>query len=149
MKRVLRGALLVLPIFCVASLHAQIAPGERLADVLIGHGITIRYDGPRCRKPGTLGSYNLKTRTVTLCAGNMAHAGQLFDTIRHEAIHVAQDCANRDTLFPSHETRRLAADSDLRAMALYPRHHFDSELEAHVLSRVTESLVIDLVNDYC
>jgi len=66
---------------------------NRLIKVLSNHGITSYLDADVCETQGLSGFYHSPTRSLVLCnKGSKQMSRENLDTLRHESIHVAQDC---------------------------------------------------------
>ena len=56
-------------------------------------GTEVRYHDQGCAE-GASGLYKFRSDTLVICPSNQHNHSDLFDTIRHEAIHVVQACNN-------------------------------------------------------
>ena len=135
---------------------AKASPTVRALLVAIAEtGTTISIDDPQfCKDKGVLGKFNYQKDVIdqlTLCVEN--HEGdnaELYDTILHESVHVAQACKG-SALFDPHSIYQsaLAIEVDLVARQ-YPLEVADEELEARVLARSEDEVFItDLIKKYC
>jgi hypothetical protein len=145
MRRLL--ALLAACLLLPATAHAL--EGEALVRGLNRNGVRIRYNAGRCSAPGLLGSYSHRLRLITLCAAKMRSSRQLYEVLAHEAIHAVQHCRGVETLAPIGEIARLATDADFNQLHLYTPRERAAELEANVLSRASEDVLVQLVDASC
>ena len=116
-------------------------------------GTEVRYYDDRCSEDVS-GFYRL-TPTVDLlviCPRNHVNHSDLFDTIRHEAIHVVQACNGWDTLLPVNRYAEAVTDRIESHLSDYPSDPVIQaiETEAYVLAdQLSEQQVVNLVNKYC
>jgi len=99
-KRLLTA--LVISLATAAPAHAmnEVERHQELWRDLESVGVTVDINPYDCLE-GYDGSYESKRRVVTICQDNMGRIGVMvpwtdndFDTLRHEAHHVVQDCAD-------------------------------------------------------
>ena len=118
-------------------------------------GTTIAIDDPQlCKDPQLMGRYSFKQNMVdqlTICVEN--HQGdnaELYDTILHESIHVAQLCKG-GPLFKPESIYRVALATEVDTINKhYPAHQAYIELEARVIARdQDEVFVTNLIKEHC
>ena len=116
-------------------------------------GTEVRYHDPKCQQD-VAGFYRLNTSVdlLVICPSNQRNHSDLFDTIRHEAIHVVQACNGWNTVLPVSKYADSVTPEIKESLADYPS---DPEIqaietEAYVLAEnLNEQEVTDLLNRYC
>jgi len=97
MKKLLTAALAALTV-CMPVKAAVDPNTDDLIRTLQSDGIQVSFNSSRC-KPGLHGSYRFRPsngyRLMTICSG-MEFDAQDHSTVRHEAIHAIQHCANKN-----------------------------------------------------
>jgi hypothetical protein len=136
-----------------ANLAATYLMNSPVLDAVKSTDALVLIDSPACRKDGLFGVYEAGTKY-----GNILHIclarhhndmRELQDTVKHEAIHVAQYCRNSVLLNPSLVAKE-ATSSDLSNLANYASSQRAIELEARVLARkLSEEQVADVVMRHC
>lgn len=116
-------------------------------------GTEVRYYDQRCQTAKVAGFYRIGPNVdqLVICPDNQHNHSDLFDTIRHEAVHVAQACNGGPILPYDYLLERSTAEINT-ALTHYPqdRHTQHMELEAHMASEfLNEQDVINLINKYC
>ena len=152
MKRVAFAAFVVLaawasPAFATPELKS-------LFTAIQATGTTIVVDGPECKDKQLSGRYAFRRNVIdqlTICVSN--HNGdnaELYDTILHESVHVAQACKGGN-LFTNGSIFKAATDEELKVV----RQHYDQsqsleELEARVIAREQDEVfVTNLIKEHC
>jgi len=98
MRKLLTAVLLAATILGSAAPSLATAPSEydehnALADALRANGITLYLDAGICHTKPLAGFYHSPTKSLVLCNnGSATMTDENMDTLRHEAIHVIQDC---------------------------------------------------------
>jgi len=97
MKRVITAALAALSL-CL-PVKAAIDPNtDELLQTLQADGIQVAFNTATCKRRDIYGSYTFRPRTgwrmMTFCTGETIDAID-HSTVRHEAIHAIQHCANK------------------------------------------------------
>ena len=115
-------------------------------------GTEVRYHSPKCEQ-GVAGMYRIgpSVDRLIICPDNQRNHSDLFDTIRHEAVHVVQACKG-GAILPYDYYLKNATDSVRDAVSTYPkdRHTQHVELEAHLAAeQLNEQQVINLLHKYC
>ena len=153
MKRTLFAAA-----FAVAGfvLPAQATPTlNELFSTIAATGTTIAVDDPQlCKDPQLMGKYIFQQNVVdqlTICVEN--HQGdeaELYDTILHESVHVAQLCKG-GPLFRPESIYRVALATEVDTInARYPHSQAYIELEARVIAREQDEVyVTNLIKEHC
>jgi hypothetical protein len=152
MKRVAFAALVVVttwasPAFATPEL-------QRLLAAIQATGTTIAVDGPECKDKQLFGQYSFKTNVIdrlSICVDN--HNGdnaELYDTILHESVHVAQACKGGN-LFTNGSILRAATDDELSFVRRnYSESQSSVELEARVIAREQDEVfVTNLIKEHC
>ena len=153
MKRTLFAAALAVAGF---ALPAQATPTMRaLFSAITATGTTIAVDDPvMCKDPELLGRYTFKENVIdqlTICQAN--HKGdnaELYDTILHEAVHVAQFCKG-GPLFNPESIYRVALATEVDTITSgYSKSQAHRELEARVIARDQDEVyVTELIKKHC
>ena len=90
-----------------------------------------------------------KLDLMTICSKAHKSLADLDDTIRHEAVHVAQICRSRGPVSDTNYAR-LATPKIHSALADYPKDSYAFELEAYVIAdQQTNEEVAQLVLEVC
>lgn len=88
---------------------------------------------------------------LTVCIENhKGNSAELYDTILHESVHVAQACKGGN-LFTQHSILSASTGIEVAAvMQYYPNHQQDRELEARVIARENDEVfVTNLIKKHC
>ena len=118
-------------------------------------GTTIAVDDPQmCKDPQLMGRYTYQQNVIdqlTICMAN--HQGdddELYDTILHESVHIAQLCKG-GPLFKPESIYRVALAREVDTInQRYPRSQAFIELEARVIARdQDEVFVTKLIEEHC
>lgn len=136
-----------------ANLLSTYLVNSPVLDAVKSTGALVLIDSAACRKDGLYGLYEVGTEY-----GNLLHVcltrhkndlGELEDTVKHEAIHVAQFCRNSVLLNPAVVSKEVTS-YDLSAVSTYAPTQRDIELEARVLARkLSEEQVAAVVTRHC
>ena len=153
MKRTLFAAALAVAGF---ALPAQATPTMKaLFSAITATGTRIAVDDPvMCKDPELLGRYTFKENVIdqlTICHAN--HKGdnaELYDTILHEAVHVAQFCKD-GPLFNPESIYRVALATEVDTITSgYSKSQGYTELEARVIAREQDEVfVTELIQKHC
>lgn len=115
-------------------------------------GTEVRYYSPKCEtKVAGMYSIGPNIDRLVICPSNQMNHSDLFDTIRHEAIHVVQACKG-GTILPYDYYLKNAPNSVKEDVAHYPKDEETQhiELEAHMgAEQLSEKQVINLLKKYC
>ena len=145
----------------VLTVAALITPANatpqlrELFDAIKATGTTIAVDDPvMCKDPELLGRYTFKENVIdqlTICQAN--HKGdnaELYDTILHEAVHVAQFCKG-GPLFNPESIYRVALATEVDTITSgYSKSQGYTELEARVIAREQDEVfVTELIQKHC
>lgn len=86
--------LLGVALFWATPAHAD--PGHQaLVDALTRAGVRVFFDHQICKTDRVYGFYHNPSKSLVVCnEGSGMFDENDLDTLRHEAIHVIQDCAN-------------------------------------------------------
>lgn len=144
-------------IICAAGLPAEATPTMRgLAEAIKATGTEIALDLPSvCGNPEVKGMYQFQKDVLdrlTICVAN--HNGdnnELYDTILHESVHVAQACNKGKALYSLSSITKAAQPRELDFVALrYPAQQVHTELEARVIAREQDEVyVTNLIKKFC
>ena len=153
MKRTLFAAALAVAGFV---LPAQATPTlKALFSTIAATGTTIVVDDPQlCKDPQLMGQYTFQQNVIdqlTICVEN--HQGdeaELYDTILHESVHIAQLCKG-GPLFRPESIYRVALATEVDTInARYPHSQAYIELEARVIAREQDEVyVTNLIKEHC
>jgi len=116
-------------------------------------GTEVRYYGESCQQ-GAAGSYQLNQTVdrLVICPSNQVNHSDLFDTIRHEAIHVVQACNGWDNLKPASFYSKYMTQEVRDTLTEYPQDSVTQRLETEAFllaENLNEKQVIGLINKYC
>ena len=116
-------------------------------------GTEVRYHDEQCQTNEVSGFYRISPNVdqLVICPSNQHNHSDLFDTIRHEAIHVVQAC-NHGPVLPYDYYLKNAPQSIKDSVSHYPKdeHTQHMELEAHMAAKyLSEREVINMINKYC
>lgn len=144
-------------IICAAALPAEATPTMRgLAEAIKATGTEIATNVPSvCSDPEVKGMYQYKKNVLdrlTICVDN--HNGnnaELYDTILHESIHLAQACNKGKALYSFSSITKAAQPNELDFVAMrYPANQVHTELEARVIAREQDEVyVTNLIKKFC
>ena len=110
-------------------------PHNTIVETIQDSGYRIYGEHTECTKDqGLKGFMNPMSRVFVVCFENAATATEIYTTIRHEAIHVAQLCKG-GLLFPQDVELNLSRAQDEGWDILgYPTSHWEVEAEARVMA---------------
>lgn len=134
-------------------------PHGKILQAVVKAGFTVRTDSALCRaNEGLYGYVNAANKQFVICTFKEGvDKAEFFDTIRHEAVHVAQICkafkggATSALLFPTRSPYFIqrAKDEGWNHGAYHAVQHA-VEAEARVVSQVHDAQDITaLVNQNC
>ena len=116
-------------------------------------GTEVRFHAEECKTDKVSGFYRLNANVdrLVICPSNQRNHSDLFDTIRHEAVHVVQACKG-DAIMPYDYWLQNATNAAKQSVSEYPSNprvqHW--ELEAFSIAEMLdEQDVITLINKYC
>ena len=114
-------------------------------------GTEVRYYDQACDSEGMAGFYEFGPNVdrLVVCTRNQLNHSDLFDTVRHEAIHVVQACYG-GPLLPLERYIEDASHATHAAVADYPKDHKHIEYEAwHLAEVLHEDDVVKLIDKFC
>ena len=117
-------------------------------------GTQIYIDHPyECKDPTMMGSYTYARNQIdqfTVCVANhKGDSAELADTIRHEAVHVAQACKG-GPLYSLSSIFNVSTQQERATVSTYPQHQRARELEARVIARDQDEVyVTNLIKEHC
>ena len=142
----------------IAVMAGRVEASPQLRNLLTtvqATGTRVVVDDPRnCKDPKVLGYYSYQRNVIdqlTLCVANhRGDSAELYDTILHESVHVAQTCKG-GPLFTTRSIRDAATITELKFVANeYSEAHFDQEMEARVIARNQDEVyVTNLIKEHC
>lgn len=145
----------------LAAGPANAAPGhspavrEHLAitRIIQDVGFTLDRDTKVCREERAYGYVESRPqRKFVICFNNHkpGDTAELYDTVRHEAIHVAQYC-NGGMLLPQYRDRIIADAQDVGWAPLsYETKVWGIEAEAHLMAHhMTPVQIQQILRKYC
>ena len=133
---------------------ATVQPGTLSLIKTVAGSLNVVMNDTSCT-PGMAGSYQLSTKTLTLCPGSDVDADD-HDTVRHEVWHAVQHCLTKDInkgLEPVVTKNTddwwdfIGSNLSLKTAAWihesYPKSHWDVEYEAFVMASTLTSAQIE------
>ena len=115
-------------------------------------GTEVRYHHERCDKVKTAGFYKLTADVdlLVICTRNNLNLSDLFDTVRHEAIHVVQACNHGPVLDRDYYSKNSSQEHKTFVQDNYPAEYHHHELEAFTAAKnLSEDDVVKLINKFC
>ena len=115
-------------------------------------GTEVRYHDESCKQDKVAGFYRLSATVdlLVICPRNNHNHSDLFDTVRHEALHVVQACKGGPVLSRAYYDEKAPQDIKDQVFSQYPEHHHHHELEAFMGAKyLSEGDVIKLINKWC
>ena len=131
---------------------------SRLLDSVQDSGTRVIYNPSDCKDRPGLHGYYATTRNAQgeylrdemgLCLGNHQTLSQLNNTVRHEAIHVAQEC-NQGPLLPMEYWLPKLSEQTKHYLQGYDIQDLPYEVEAwHSAEVLTNEQVNVILREYC
>ena len=116
-------------------------------------GTEVRYHDERCITHKVAGFYTIGPNVdrLVICPRNQRNHSDLFDTVRHEAIHVVQACNQRRAVLPyDYYIKNASQRTKDFVFNNYPSEVHHLELEAtHAAEVLNEEEVVELINKFC
>lgn len=115
-------------------------------------GTEVRYHHAECSTTKAAGWYRLNSNVdrLVICPDNQLNHSDLFDTVRHEAIHVAQACNGGPILPYDYYIEKAPQHIKNRVFRDYPKQHHHHELEAFMGAEyLNEGDVVNMLNKFC
>lgn len=113
--------------------HLQLVKALRSRGVAVDWGL--RYcDG------NNSGTYNARTRTISICTNGNQWTADNFDTLRHEAIHVLQDL--RDCNLGNLALHRLTNDDQLAQLLSSTDLNPEAIINAYAARGASEHVIL-------
>lgn len=135
---------------------AQATPQLRaLLTAVEATGTVVAVDHPSiCKDPQTFGMYSYRRNVIdqlTICVANHQGDGaELYDTILHESVHVAQACKGGNLYTISSIFRAATPDELAVVRKHYNKSQSSLELEARIIARdQDEVFVTNLIKEHC
>ena len=125
---------------------------SQVLDTVRQTGTEVRYHHEECATSKAAGWYRLSANVdrLVICPDNQLNHSDLFDTVRHEAIHVAQACNAGPILPYDYYLKNAPQDIKKRVFDNYPKQHHHIELEAFMGARfLNEGEVINMLHKFC
>ena len=132
---------------------------EALVSAIRQTGVTVTTSA--CKDDSSYGYFSYYSGTwrdarIQICTNVTTSRAQVWETLRHEAVHVAQKCENRDhgnsfqTLSPASWLRKYGSESDAQfVMRAYPKAKWAIEYESFTLQKYSNQTVANIVNKAC
>lgn len=140
----------------IAPVHAytgvETTPGqEALFEAIYEAGGTV--DVGACAEDDTYGWFQPSSKRIVVCSNVAETVAKRYETLRHEAVHLAQRCRvphARETLFAHKLLFNNGSQSDWNFIqqAYSPESHM-IELEAFTLMRESNQAIATIVNKAC
>ena len=130
----------------------QATPGQiALWDAIEAQGTTI--DVGECEETDAYGWFNSSTNRIVICTNVATDVATRFETLRHEAVHLAQKCVNpsMESVVTSRKwlfNNGFQQDWDFIQEAYDEEDHM-IELEAFTLMRESNQTIASVVNEAC
>ena len=121
-------------------------------------GTRVVFDSAYCRKGDAFGYYQPKKKILAVCVANHVENGvmdyrELGDTLRHEAMHVAQTCNGKGRAVPILSWTTISKYSNNRILSIVQRYAPEDqhiEYEAFTAAAtLSNQQVGKIVKDYC
>jgi len=134
--------------------------GHQLIATLRSAGVKVNF-GYCPDESGTMGYFAYRTNTwmdarVQICTDVATTTADRWETLRHEAVHVAQKCENPnhgntfETLTSYSFLKNNSTNSDASfVMSAYPKAKWMIELEAFTLMKHSNYTITKMVNRAC
>ena len=148
---------------CASVTPAIASPSGMLRDnhltrVVEATGVTFKTWHPYCDEDSSYGFYQPSKRLMVVCVSNHYVNGkmdyyELGDTLRHEAIHVAQVCNGNGTakaILSWNQIAKYSNNNILSIVQRYPADRQHVEYEAFTSAAImTNTQVAKIVRDFC
>ena len=150
-------ALVATQLPAVASPYSTLR-NVNLTRVVERAGITVKFYDPMCDERGSYGGFAPNQKMMVICVDNHVANGEmdyaeLGDTLRHEAIHVAQTCHGKGEPKPILGWNQIAKYSNDRILSIVQRYAPEDqhlEYEAFTGAAVlSNNQVADIVKQTC
>ena len=127
------------------------------------HGVNVGLNHPDCQgQTEFAGYYNTRSKDFVVCYSGVPDAND-HDTVRHEAMHVAQHCAAqregrpygirpilRGAELNEFVTTVLSENQIVGIKSAYPKEKWQTELEAFAAAELyTAAQMQNIVNQWC
>ena len=142
-----------------AQAYTRNAGQEALVSAIRETGVTVTTS--TCEDDGSYGYFSYYTNTwrnakIQICTNVATTQAQVWETLRHEAVHVAQKCENIDhgnsfeTLTTTSWLRKYGSQSDAQFIkSAYPKAKWAIEFEAFTLQKYSNQTIANIVNKAC
>lgn len=116
-----------------------------LLNVVEQTGTSVYYNtADTCEDTDVMGSYQteriegkLVVDQMNICIDNhRGNVSELLNTVRHEAVHVMQECNGGDPVYAASVHAKYASLRTKKAVAQYPLHKRAKELEAWTMAEM-------------
>jgi hypothetical protein len=125
---------------------------SQVLDTVRQTGTEVRYHHAKCSTTEAAGWYRLSANVdrLVICPDNQLNHSDLFDTVRHEAIHVVQACNAGPILPYDYYIKNAPQHIKDRVFSNYPKQHHHIELEAFMSAEyLNEDDVVKMLNKFC
>ena len=161
LKAIIAGLVITASSVMVPEAVKAQAPEGQLAlwNAIEATGTTIKVN--ECEEEGANGWFSYYTGSyqdmeIQICTNVAQTTNKRWETLRHEAVHLAQKCENPDhgDSFETLKTwsflePRVREDLASFIMESYPRDKWAIETEAFVMMKFSNFYIADLVNEAC
>ena len=142
-----------------ASMLNNRTDGEALINELQMAGVSVNVSP--CSDDRSFGWFSYQAGTfrgseIQICTNVATTEAQRWETLRHEAVHVAQKCSNPNhgndfqTINTWSFLKRNAYESDAQFITeSYPQEKWAIELEAFTLMRQSNAVILNFVAQAC
>lgn len=152
----MKKALLALLVVVGCATPSAATPQLRgLFNAIKATGTEIAVDLPEvCSNNLMMGKYQYQRGVLdrlTICVHNHnGNSEELYDTILHEAVHVAQFCKGGNLFTPVSIVKSSTPEDIVFLNERYPQEQFAMELEARVIAREQDEVyVTNLIKEHC
>jgi hypothetical protein len=107
-----------------------------------------------CANREVMGMYQYQRNVIdrlTICVDNHNGDGaELYDTVLHESVHVAQACKGGNLFTPVSIVEQAKPEEIVFLNQRYTQEQFQKELEARVIARDQDEVyVTELIKEHC
>lgn len=136
----------------VAAEAASLTPGQhKLVNTLDASGVTV--EAGECPTDEAYGWFLPSKKFIAICTNVVDSESTAWETLRHEAVHAAQQCMNPNmtsTLTTPAFLQKYGNQSEWEFIkSAYEKHDWLIELEAFTLMKLSNSQVADIVAEAC
>jgi hypothetical protein len=128
---------------------------DALFNAVKATGTEVAIDLPElCSDKQLMGMYQYRRNELdrlTICVANHnGDSAELYDTILHESVHVAQACKGSHLFTPVSIVKAADPEEVVFLNQHYSQEQFQRELEARVIARQQDEVyVTELIKEHC